>query len=105
MLNKYWNRSVKNRKRKFSGRGGHGGGRGRIGSGRVRGGWRNFNSSNNLNKRQELKMYPCGTGPDKHTAMFTTVKEHLIINIQSEFLNGIDIAESMRKGVILDSSK
>ena len=50
-------------------------------------------------------MYPRGTGQDKHTAMFTTVKEHLIIKIQSEFLNGIDISESMLKGVILYSSK
>ena len=36
-------------------------------------------------------MYPRGTGPDKHTAMFTTVKDHLIIKIQSEYLNGIYI--------------
>ena len=50
-------------------------------------------------------MYPRGTGPDKNMAMFTTVKDHLIIKIQSEFFNGIDIADSMRKGVILDSSK
>ena len=48
----------------FSGRGGLGGGRGRFVSGRGRGGRRNFNRSNNRNKKQELKFYPHGTRLD-----------------------------------------
>ena len=34
-------------------------------------------------------------------ATFTKVKERLILKIQSEFVNGSDIAESIRKVVIL----
>ena len=58
-----------NRKRKMPGRGGHGGGR--IVSYRERSDRRNFNSRNNLNKNQELKIYPHGTGTDQQTATFT----------------------------------
>ena len=36
---------------------------------------------------------------------FTKVKEHLILKIQSEFVNGSDIEESIRKGFILDLMK
>ena len=54
---------------------------------------------------QELKFYPHGTGPDQQTATFTKMKENLILKIQSEFVNGIDIAESIRKGAILYLSK
>ena len=46
-------------------------------------------------------MYPHGNGTDLQTASFNNVKEHLILNIQSEFLNGSDIVESIHKGVIL----
>ena len=81
--------------------GGCGGGRGIFGRGRGRGGRRNFNRSNNQNNIQELKFYPHGTGPNQQMATFTKVKENLIIKIQIEFLNGIDIAESILKGVIL----
>ena len=76
----------------MSRRGGHGGGIGRTGSGRGRGGRRNFNSSNNQNKRQEFKIYPHGIGPDRKTWTFTKVKEHITLNIQSEFVHGSDIA-------------
>ena len=88
----------------MSGRGGHGCGRVRfihIGGGR----WRNFNSSNNRNKRQELKFYLHGTILDRYTEIFTKVKEHLILKIQSKFVNGNDILESIRKGYILYLSK
>ena len=73
--------------------GGHGGRRGRIGSGRGHGHQINFNSSNNWNKRQEMKIYPHGTGLDWQTAIFTKFKGYLILNIESEFVNGSDIAE------------
>ena len=86
-------------------RGGRGGGRGRSGNGIGRSGWRNFNSSNNQNNRHELKFYPRGTGPDQQTESFTKVREHLILNLQSEFVNGCSIAESIQKGEILDLSK
>ena len=79
------------------GREGRVGVRGRFGSGRGSGDQRNFNISNNLNKRQELKFYPNGTGPDQQMSVFTKVKEHLILKIQSEFLNGSYIAESILK--------
>ena len=80
-------------------------GRGRIGSVRGRSGRIKFNSSNNQNKRQDLKFYPHRTGTYLQKPTFTKVKEHLILKIQSEFLNGSDISESIRKGVILDLSK
>ena len=38
-------------------------------------------------------------------AVFTKVKKHLILNIQSEFVNGSDIAEPISKGAIIDLSK
>ena len=38
-----------------------------------------------------MKFYPHGNGTDRYTAKFTEVKEHIILRIQSEFLNGIDI--------------
>ena len=72
---------VKIDKRNNSGGGGCGGGIGRFGSGRGRGGWRKFNRSDNRNKRQELKFYPHGNGPDQRTEMFTKVKDRLILNI------------------------
>ena len=90
----------------MTGRGGCGGGGGRVILGRVRGrgGRINFNISNNQNNRQRLKFYLRVTGTDQYTVKFTKVKEHLISNIQSESVNGSDIAESIRKGVILDLS-
>ena len=36
---------------------------------------------------------------------FNKVKEHLILKIQCEFVNGINIAESIHKGDILYLSK
>ena len=75
-------------------------GRGIFARDKGRGVWRNFNISNNQNKRQYLKCYPHGTGLDCQREKFTKVKEHLILKIQSEFLNGSDISESIRKGVI-----
>ena len=57
----------------MSGRGGRGGGRGIIDSSSGRGGRRKFNSSSNQTKRQEMKIYPHGTGPDQQTAAFTKV--------------------------------
>ena len=33
------------------------------------------------------------------------VKEHQVLKIESEFLNGSDITESIRKGVVLDLRK
>ena len=38
-------------------------------------------------------------------ADFTKVKDNPILNIQSEFVNGSDITQSMHKRVILDLSK
>ena len=38
-------------------------------------------------------------------AAFIKVREHIIIKIQGEFVNGYDIAESIRIGVILDLIK
>ena len=89
----------------MSGRRGHEGGRGRLGSGRGRGGKRNFNRSKNNNNKQELKFYLHRTGPDQQTASCTKVKEHLILNNQSEFVNVSEITESICKGVISYSSK
>ena len=77
----------------MSGRGGCGGVRGRIISSKGHGGRKNFNRNNNQNKREELEFYPHGTGPDLQTATFTKVKEHIILKIQSELLNGSDIEE------------
>ena len=54
----------KREKQKKSGRGVCGGIGGIFGNGRRRSDQRNFNSRNNQNKRQELKFYPHGTGPD-----------------------------------------
>ena len=99
------NRLGKTDRRKIYRRGHHGCGRERFRSGRERGVRRNFNSSNNKNKRQEVKMYPHGTGPDWQTATFIKVKDHIILTIQSGFVNRNDIAESILKGVILDLSK
>ena len=75
----------------MSRRGGRGGGRGILYSGIGHGIRRNFNRSNNRNKRQELEKYPHINGPDVQTAMFNKVKEHLILKIQIEFVNGSDI--------------
>ena len=77
----------------MSGRGRRGGGRGIFGSNRVCGVQRNFYISNNRIKRQEMTFYLNGTRPDRQTEKFTKVREHLILNIQSEFINGSDIAE------------
>ena len=71
-----------------------------FGNGRRRSDQRNFNSRNNQNKRQELKFYPHGTGPDRQMMAFTKVKEHLILKIHVGILNVSDIEESIRKGVI-----
>ena len=60
-----------------------------------------FNSSNNQNKRQELKFYLHETEPYLQMVMFTKLKERIILNIQSEIMNESDIAESICKGVIL----
>ena len=68
-------------------RGGCGGGRGITGSDRGCGNQRNFDVINNQNKRQELKINPHETVTDQQKATFTKVKEHLILNIQSELLN------------------
>ena len=96
---------IKIKKQKILGRGGRGGGRGRFVGSRVRGGYRNFNSNNNRSKRQGLKSYPHGYGPDRQTVEFTKVKKHIILKIQSEFVNGSDISESIPKGYILYLSK
>ena len=53
----------------------------------------------------KIKIYLHGARPDIKTATFTKLKEHLILNIKSEFLNGSDIAESICKGEILDLSR
>ena len=45
------------------------------------------------------------TGLYLQTTRFTKLKEHSVLKIQSEFLNGSDIVESIRKGVILYLSK
>ena len=74
-------------------RGGWGGRRGTFFSERVNSGRRKCNISNNQNKRQGLKSYLHGTGPDQQMAMFTKVKNYLILNIKSEFVIGSDIAE------------
>ena len=50
----------KKREKKMSGRGGHGGGIGIFVSVRRRGGYKTFNSSNNRNKRQDLKFIRMG---------------------------------------------
>ena len=68
-------------------------------------GQRNFSISNNRNKRQELKFYLHGTGPDQHMETFTKVKDHLYLKSQNEIVNGSYIEESIRKGDILDLSK
>ena len=73
------------------GTGRRGGGRVIFGSGSWSDGRRNFNSSNNQNKRHELKFYPHGTVLDRQIATFTKVKEQSILRIQSEFVNGSDI--------------
>ena len=75
----------------MSGRGGHRGRRGRFGSGRGSGGWKSFSNSNNRKKRHELKFYPHENGPNQQTETFTKVKEHILLKIQNEFVNGIDI--------------
>ena len=95
----------KGAKRETPRRGGRRDGRGRFGSDRGHGGQINFKISNNQNKKQELKFYPHGTGPDQYTTTFNKALEHTILNIKSEFVNGSDISESIRKGVILDLSK
>ena len=59
----------------MSGRGGHRGGIRIFGSRRGRGIRRNFNTSNNINKRHELKIHLHITGLDRHTAPFTKVEE------------------------------
>ena len=46
-------------------------------------------------------MYWHGNGPDQHTETFNKAKEHLILNIKSELVNGSDISESICKGAIL----
>ena len=81
----------------MSGRGGHRGGRGIICSGGGFGGRRNFAIRNNQNKSQELKFYPHGTGLDRQTAEIIKVKYHIILKIESKFLNGSDIEESIHK--------
>ena len=96
-----WNQPGKREETEISQRSGRVGGRGRFGSGRGRGGRWKFNRINNWNKRQELKFYLHGTGPDWQTAAFTKLKEHLILKIQSEIVNGSDISESIHKGVNL----
>ena len=73
--------------------------------GRRSSGQRNSNSRNNWNKSQELEFYQHGTGPDQQMVTFTRLKEHPILNIQGEFLNGSDIVESICKGFILYLSK
>ena len=78
-----------------------GGGKGRLGSGRGCGGQINLNISNNINKRQEPKFYLHGTGSDIPISTLTKVKDRLILEIQSEFVNGINLIESIRKGEIL----
>ena len=85
----------------MSGRGVCRGGRERIGIGRWCGVQRKFNIINNLNKSQQLKLYPHGTGPYQQIDMFNKVKYHLTLNIQIGFLNGSDIAELFCKGIIL----
>ena len=91
-INKYWNQSWEIIIILISERGGHRVGRERLCSGSGRSGQRNLNSSNKLNKRPELTIYPYGTKTDQQTEMFTKVKEHLILKIQSEFFNESDIA-------------
>ena len=52
-----------------------------------------------------MKFYLHGTGLDQQTASFNKVKDYIILNIQSKFFNGSDIAESIYKEVILYLSK
>ena len=52
-----------------------------------------------------MKFYPHVNGQDIQTAKFTKVKESQNFNFLSEFLNISDIAESIRKGDILDLGK
>ena len=40
-----------------------------------------------------MNFYPHVNGLYKQTATFNKVKENLVLNIQSEFVNGSDIAE------------
>ena len=89
----------------MSGRGGRRGGRRIFYSIKVRSVWRNFNNSNRKHKRQDLKFYPHVARTDWQMEKFTKVKKYIILNIQSEFLNGIDTLESIRKGSILYFSK
>ena len=65
----------------MSRRGEREGGRGRFVRCRGHCDQRNFNSSNNQNKRQELKIYPRVNGTDQQMVIFTKVKEYLILNI------------------------
>ena len=46
-----------------------------------------------------------GTVLNLQTATFTKVKEHILLKIQSEFVNGNYIAESICKELILYLSK
>ena len=62
---------------------------------------RNVNIINNKNKRHNVEYYLHGTVPDIQTLKFTKVTEHVILMIQSEFVNGSDIAERIRKGSFL----
>ena len=73
-----WNLSGGYIGKKISGRGRHKCGRGSLGSCRGYGVKRNFNSSNNVNKRGALKSYPYRTVTDIQTEMFTKVKELLV---------------------------
>ena len=74
----------------------------KIRSGREHSGRRDFNSSNNLYKRQELKFYPHRPRPDRQMATFTKLKGCPILKIQSLFVNGSDITAPIHKGLILD---
>ena len=86
-------------------RGGRGGGRGRLGSNRGGGVRIKFNNSNKRNKIQELNFFSHGTGPDIQTAKFTKLNQNQVLNIQSEFVNGSNIVESIHKKEILYFSK
>ena len=54
---------------------------------------------------QELKFYLHRTRLNQQMATFTKVKDNLILKIQRKFMNGIDIAESIQKRVILNLNK
>ena len=52
-----------------------------------------------------MKSYPHGTIPDQQMETLTKVKDHIILKIQSEFVNESNISESIHKGMLFDLRK